>query len=91
MKLFDVHTVVTRMWYRDDHPFRSGMVWDERTMNSCPLSIKKGNESCHIMFCLLRTLIGLRIRVRELMPLLFICLIYTKVLLCFLIVGLFKV
>jgi len=42
--------VVTCVRRRNDHPPGSGMVWVKRTMNSCSLSVEKGNSSCHLVF-----------------------------------------
>jgi hypothetical protein len=37
------------------------MVWEELTRNPCHFSIKRGNESRHIIFWSLETLTGLRV------------------------------
>jgi hypothetical protein len=38
------------VWHHDHHPLGSGMVGNERTNNSCPLSVKRGTGSRHIVF-----------------------------------------
>jgi hypothetical protein len=42
------------------------MVWEEKTMSSYPLSVKRENESRHLIFWSLEILTGLRVWVRRL-------------------------
>jgi hypothetical protein len=54
----------------DNHPPRSGkgreMVWEEKTRNSCHLSVEKGKRSCHLVFWSLGILTGIRVWEKEL-------------------------
>jgi hypothetical protein len=70
LRLLCLILIVTHIWRYGNHLPESRMIGNgvgKKTRNSCSLSVKKKkNESHHLLFWLLGTLIGLRIRVRGL-------------------------